>query len=141
MELMDMPRTLFGSTFTVPATLQGPLMKIFPGLHLVDDIPVEVEFYNEYKEVFFKGSVVLCFGTISFQEQQTSIPKLLVKAIRLNRYVAIDILCYSAFHSLTPFLQLPWRSDHRTIHQFSSRHDERFPGLCWSHSPTSPIDR
>jgi hypothetical protein len=86
-ELTDTPRTLQGITIDISAALQGPAMTSVPGLHFMDNIPVQIEYYNRNNESFERGFVSICFGLLSFQEQLPGIPKLCVKALNLNMYV------------------------------------------------------
>jgi len=96
-EVVDCQHGLHGNTIIIPATLQGPKPRPIPNLHFVEDIPVDIEYYNDNNELFLLGSVVICFGTISFHEQNTGFPTLSVKAFVLNVYVSIVPISKSIF--------------------------------------------
>ncbi|OXV09409.1 hypothetical protein Egran_02828 [Elaphomyces granulatus] len=68
----------------VPATLQGPPWSTVPDLKIISDIPLEIQFYNEAGEELTNGSVAICFGMISFQDRSPGLPRLSVKASRVN---------------------------------------------------------
>ncbi|KAN0076136.1 hypothetical protein V8E54_006278 [Elaphomyces granulatus] len=87
LELIESPRTLYGLTIVIAATLQGPPETGVPDLRIEKDIPVNIEYYNKYNEIFKPGYVAICFGSISFQEKIADVPKLHVKASNLNMYV------------------------------------------------------
>ena len=96
-EIVDCQRVLYGNTIILPATLQGPHHRSIPDLHFMEDIPVEIEYYNGNNDVFVLGSVIICFGTISFQEQNTGCPTLTIKASALNVYVSVVRISKSTF--------------------------------------------
>ncbi|KAN0066770.1 hypothetical protein V8E54_015160 [Elaphomyces granulatus] len=92
-ELTDLARVVVvrGSSISIPATLQGPPWSTVPDLKIISDIPLEIEFYNEAGEELTKGSVAICFGTISFQDRSPSLPRLSVKASRLSSHAFVHI--------------------------------------------------
>ncbi|KAN0070437.1 hypothetical protein V8E54_011306 [Elaphomyces granulatus] len=51
-DIVDCQRILYGNTIILPATLQGPHQRSIPDLHFVEDIPVEIEYYNGNNDVF-----------------------------------------------------------------------------------------
>jgi len=73
------------STISFPATLQGPAITSIPDLHIVEFIPIEVEFYNDRDLLFEPTSVAFCNGTVSFREHADgSMPTINVRAYHLN---------------------------------------------------------
>ncbi|KAN0069257.1 hypothetical protein V8E54_012886 [Elaphomyces granulatus] len=87
-ELTDLARVVHGLSISILATLQGPPWSTVPDLKIISDIPLEIEFYNEAGEELTKESVAICFGTISFQDRSPGLPRLSVKASRLNPYIS-----------------------------------------------------
>jgi len=84
-EISDSPSVVYGSTISFPASLQGPAITSIPDLHIVEFIPIEVEFYNDRDLLFEPTSVVFCSGTVSFKEHTDgSMPTINVRAYHLN---------------------------------------------------------
>jgi hypothetical protein len=102
-EISDSPSVVYGSTISFPASLQGPAITSIPDLHIVEFIPIEVEFYNDRDLLFEPTSVAFCNGTVSFREHADgSMPTINVRAYHLNMYVSALTTCIALpAHSLT----------------------------------------
>jgi hypothetical protein len=74
------------------ATIQAPQPEIFPELIVLDDMPIEITYYNRTQESFYVHSVVICNGDLSVDESNDEDPKLSVRAHLLAPYVQFSIL-------------------------------------------------
>ncbi|KAN0078861.1 hypothetical protein V8E54_005374 [Elaphomyces granulatus] len=84
-EVSDTPRLLYGSTISFPATLQGPPHTSIPDLHILEFIPIEIEYYGDKDLTFDPTSIVFCAGTVSSKEHVSgSMPTINITAYHLN---------------------------------------------------------
>jgi hypothetical protein len=81
MEILNPPSNKNALNISFSATLQGPLYTSMSTLKTVDNILLQIDFYNALKEEdFIQGAVIFCQGTLSVQESSSEDPKLNVKA-------------------------------------------------------------